>query len=289
MKNLKHIGRIAVVTMSIPMMSMAAESNRDKATRLNDEGVKMMQAQDYRGAIERFKEALDASPDCVSAARNVGKLLIMGLKYQEAADILEKTLKVVPNDSGCLVQMAQVCAILGATDKSIKCIEKVADAEDKSILRGLTALLLKQRSLKEAAVASEISIAKEPKCPEAWFNRGLVADAVKNVEIAGQSYERAVSLDPKYADAWVNLGNLHKREKNDSDALICYEKAYDAKKYPLSAYNLGKELVTSRKDVSRGLDLLNEAAQGDGVAAQQARTLINRMVDLLEDRKGGAK
>lgn len=289
MKNIKHIGRIAVIAMSIPMMSMAAESDREKAARLNDEGVKMMQAQDYKGAIERFKEALDASPACVSAARNVGKLLIMGMKYQEAAEILEKTLKVVPDDSGCLVQMAQVSAILGDTGRSIKCIEKVADADDKSILRGLTALLLKQGSFKEAAVASEISVAKEPMCPEAWFNRGLVADAVKNVEIAGQSYERAVSLNHKYADAWVNLGNLHKREKNDSDALICYEKAYEAKKYSLSAYNLGKELVTSRKDVSRGLNLLNEAAEGDGVAAQQARALINRMTELLEARKGGAK
>lgn len=289
MKTIKKIGRIAVIAMSIPIVSMAAESDREKAARLNDEGVKLMQAQDYKGAIERFKDALVASPACVSAARNVGKLLVMGMKYREAADILEKTLKVVPDDSGCLVQMAQVSAILGDTGKSIKCIEKVADAEDKSILRGLTALLQRQGSLKEAAVASEISVAREPKCPEAWFNRGLVADAVKNVEIAGQSYEKAVLLDPKYADAWVNLGNLHKREKNDSDALICYEKAYEAKRYPLSAYNLGRELVTSRKDVSRGLDLLEEAAGGDDAAALKARELIKKMTDLLEARKGGAK
>ena len=260
-----------------------------RASKINDEGVALLQAKDYKGALGKFREALAVSPACVSAARNAGTLLIMAFKHKEAEELLEKTLKVVPDDPGCLVQMAQVCAILGDSSKSIQQIEKLAEADDKAVLRSLSGLLLKQGSLKEAAVASEISVRADPKSPEAWFNRGVVADAVPNNEIAGESYERAVSLDPKYADAWVNLGNLHKRMKSDADALVCYEKAYEAKKYPLAAYNLGKELVTSRKDVSRGLDLLNEAADGNDAAAQQARALIKRMTDLLKARNGGAK
>ena len=260
-----------------------------RAANFNEEGVRLVRNQDYNGALKSFREALAISPACVSAARNAGKILIMSMKYKEAMDMLEPTLKAVPDDPGCLVQMVQASALAGDTAKSVRHVERLAEISDKSVLRGLTVQLVRQGSLKEAAVASELSVEKEPGNPEAWFNRGLVGDAVQNAKIAGESYERAVSLDPDYSDAWVNLGNVHKRENDDKRMFACYEKAYLAKKCPLSAFSLGRELVARRKDVSRGLDLLEEAADGDDEAARQARAFIKRMTDRLCDKKGVAK
>jgi len=283
---IRHIGKVAVIAMTIPLVSLAAESDRDKAARLNDEGVRMLQSQDYKGALGRFREALAVSPACVSAARNAGKMLIMAMKYKEAVELLEPTLAAVPDDPGCLVQAAQASALAGDSSKSIKYVERVANLADKSVVRGLTVLLKNQGTLKEAAVASELSVKKDPSCPEAWFNRGVVADAVGNDDVAGASYERAVSLDKGYAEAWVNLGNLHKRLKDETRMLACYENAYGAKKSSLTAFSLGRELVATRKDVSRGLDLLDEASKGDDEAARKARAFIGRMTELLEAKKG---
>ena len=277
-----------VVAMSIPLMSMAAESNLDKAARLNDEGVKMMQSQDYTGAMGKFLEALATSPKCAAAAKNAGKALILSQKFGEAKEVLARTLREVPDDAGCMVLMVQACAFLGETKECVKWIEKLAETGDAPTVRSLPLLLRNQGALREAAVAAEVSVRKDGADEVRWLNRGLVADAIPNRVIAEESYRKAVELKPGYVDALVNLGNLYERIGRMDDMFAAYEKAYAAKACPLTEYNLGRKLVMEKKDVSRGLDLLNSASAGDDEAAAAARAMMNKMVGLLK-KDGGAK
>jgi len=284
----KVLGKVAVIVMTIPLMTFAAESGAEKAIRLNDEGVKLIEAHDYKGALDKFHEALEASPKCVVAAKNAGQMLILGQKFREAKEMLAKTLAEVPNDAGCLVQMIQACAFLGETKECIKWIEKLAEVGDAPTVRSLPLLLRDQGALQEAAVASEISIEKDGSDPVRWLNRGLVADAIPNAEIAEESYRKAIGLKPGYVDALVNLGNLYERTGRTDDMFAAYEKAYSARKCPLTEYNLGRKLVMEKRDVSRGLDLLNDAAKGDDAAAAAANAMLKGMIDKLQ-KKGGAK
>lgn len=288
MNKIKHIGRVAVVAMSIPLALLAAESGRDKAVRLNGEGVRLLEAQDYKGAMGKFLEALATSPECAAAAKNAGKVLILSQKFGEAKEVLERTLREVPDDAGCMVLMVQACAFLGETKECVKWIERLAEAGDAPTVRSLPLLLRDQGALREAAVAAEASVRKDGADEVRWLNRGLVADAIPNRVIAEESYRKAIELKPDYVDALVNLGNLYERIGRIGDMFATYEKAYATKACSLTEYNLGRKLVMEKRDVSRGLDLLHSASAGDDEAAAAARTMLNKMIGLLK-KDGGAK
>lgn len=290
MREIKKLGGIVAMAISIPVMSLAGDANLEQAIKLNDEGVKLIEAKDYKAAIKKFQEALEVSPKCTSAAKNVGKMMIMGQRFKEAKVVLSRTLNAVPDDAGCMIQMIQACAFLGETQECFKWIEKLAEVGDAPTVRSLPVLLLDQGALKEAAVASEVSVEKDGKDPVRWFNRGLVADAIPNVEIAEQSYRKAIELNASYVEALVNLGNLLERSGRKEDMFRAYEKAYSINACALTEYNLGRKLVQEKKDVSRGLDLLYAASQKDDESAEAATKMLTLMINQLKkNNKGGVK
>ena len=290
MIRIKKLGGVVAMAISIPMMTFAGDVRLERALKLNDEGVKLIEAKDYKAAIKKFQEALETSPKCASAAKNVGKLMIMGQRFKEAKIVLARTLDAVPDDSGCMVQMIQACAFLGETQECIKWIEKLATVGDAPTVRSLPVLLLEQGSLKEAAVASEVSVEKDGADAVRWFNRGLVADAIPNDEIAEESYRKAIELNASYVEALVNLGNLLERRGRVEDMFKSYEKAYSVKACALTEYNLGRKLVQEKKEVSRGLDLLFAASQRDDEFAEAATKMLNVMINQLKkNNKGGVK
>lgn len=298
MKNLIK-GKAVIMSIALPLAALAAggdaasksaaaDPELARADKLVEQGVELIAAQDFKGAIDKFHEALEISPKCVGAAHQAGQMLIMGHRFDEAKNMLERTLEAVPDDIGCLIQVAQATAYLGETDECAKWLEKIAETGDAPTVRSMPVLLLGQGTLLEAAIASEIAVQKDAKDPVRWFNRGLVADAIPNFTVGEESYTKALELDPGYVDAHLNLGNLYERKGDKDKMFASYEKAYGLKKSPLTAYNLGRKLVTERKDVSRGLDLLAEAANGEGEAAAAANAMLSAMISKLES-KGGAK
>ena len=298
--NIPRTGRAIALSLALPMASLAtahggvspkaagADPDLAKAAKLVDQGVELIVAQDYKGAIDKFHEALEISPACVDAAHKAGEMLILGGRFDEAKKMLARTLEVVPDDAGCLVQIAQATAHLGETDACVGWLERLAAVGDGATVRSMPVLLLSQGSLKEAAIASDIAVWKNGTDPVGWFNRGLVADAIPNAQVAEASYLKAVELDPGFVDARVNLGNLYERIGEKDKMFAAFEKAYGAKKSALTAYSLGRTLVRERTDVSRGLDLLAEASQGDDEAAAAARAMLQALIARLEE-KGDAK
>ena len=99
------------MAISIPVMTLAGDADLERAIKLNDEGVKLIEAKDYKAAIKKFQEALEVSPKCAAAAKNVGKMMIIGQRFKEAKFVLARTLDAVPDDAGCMVQMIQACAL----------------------------------------------------------------------------------------------------------------------------------------------------------------------------------
>lgn len=298
MKNLIK-GKAVIMSIALPLAALAAggdaasksaaaDPELARADKLVEQGVELIVAQDFKGAIDKFHEALELSPKCVEAAHQAGQMLIIGRRFDEAKNMLERTLEAVPDDIGCLIQIAQATAGLGETDDCAKWLEKIASVGDAGTVRSMPVLLLGQGTLLEAAIASEIAVQKDAKDAVRWFNRGLVADAIPNFKIGEESYVKAIELDPGYVEAMVNLGNLYERVGEKDKMFAAFEKAYATKKTSLTAYSLGRKLVTERKDVSRGLDLLAEATKGDDEAAAAANAMMKAMISKLES-KGGAK
>ena len=288
MNKIKHIGRVAVAAMSIPLALLAAESGRDKAVRLNGEGVALVQKGEVKEAISRFKAAIDADVHYVESAHNIGKLLIAAKQYALAEKILLYVVRENPDDMGSYVQIAQSAALRGDAEASKKAVESIAKG-DKSLLPSLALLLSGQNTQDMAEYAAKRAVEAEPGNAEAWYNKGLVAQRAKKFSESEAAYGRAVELKPGYVNALVNLGNVQDAQGKTDEAIASYEKAYAAnKESSLALYNLGRMLTMKGKDPKRGLELLQAATRhGDEPAANAARELLNYLV--AQTKKGGAK
>lgn len=284
----KQIGRIAVIAMAIPLMSFAEDGGHDKAVRLNDEGVKLVQKGDIKSAINNFKAAIDADVHYVESAHNLGKLLIAAKQYALAEKILTYVTRENPNDMGSYVQLAQATALQGKKDACVAAIEKIAKG-DKTMLTSLALLLSGQNTQEVAEYAAKRAVEEEPGNAEAWYNQGLIAQRAKKWQESEKSYGKAVELKPDYVNALVNLGNVQDAQGKTDAAIASYEKAYAANaESSLALYNLGRMLTMKGKDPKRGLELLQAATRhGTEPAANAARELLNYLV--AQTKKGGAK
>jgi tetratricopeptide (TPR) repeat protein len=288
MNKIKQIGRIAVVAMTIPLASLAAESGRDRAVRLNDEGVALVQKGKIKEAINDFKAAIDADVHYVEPAHNLGKLLIAAKQYALAEKILSYVVRENPDDMGSFVQIAQSAALRGDVETGRKTVERIAKG-DKSLLTSLALLLSGQKSHELAEYAARRAVEEEPGNAEAWYNKGLTAQRSEKWQDAEEAYGKAVELKSGYVNALVNLGNVQDAQGKVDAAIASYEKAYAADAdSSLALYNLGRMLTLKGRDPKRGLELLQAATRhGSEPGANAARELLAELV--AKTRKGGAK
>lgn len=286
---MKQKSKGKVVLMALAMCAAAvAATGPQEGSRLNAEGVALVQKGDVSAAIESFKAALDADRHCTEAAHNLGKLLIAGKQYALAQKLLELFVRENPGDAGSFVQLAQATALQDKPSECETAARRLA-AIDKSQVSQLALLLSGQRSHECARKVADVSVEFCPDDAEAWYNRGLVLQRMDRPVEAETSYAKAVELKADYVDALVNLGNMQDALGNTDGAISSYEKAYSSSPdNPLALYNLGRMLLLKGKDPERGLDLLQAATRhGGSPGANAARKLL---LDLLsKSKKGGAE
>lgn len=291
--NLITQGKVAIamiLTSSILFSASAKDDNASSIARqLNGIAVRMMQKGDAQGAMLKFREALTVDPACREATRNLAKLFIAGGRLDLAEECLESGLKADPKDEMSMVPLAQVYALRNKTSQCLSLVERLSNAEDQSLLSGLSLLLLKQGSSDMALAAAEKALSCDGSNAENWFNKGTVHESRKEWKAAARSYEKATSLDGRYLAAWINYGNMLEKLGRHAEMAACYEKAHllDSSS-TLAQYNLGRTLVLRNMDVERGILLLQEATKGNDAAAQASRKLLLGLIAKFS-KKGGAK
>ena len=282
-------GVAAMFALVLPIVVPAAGIPRDDAARLNAEGVRLMQANDASGAIDKFKAAIDADKTCMEAYHNLGKLLIIAKEYAAAEQLLRNGLRTSPSDAGCLVQLAQATALSGKSEECRKVLRDDGLKKDKTLLPSLALLLMAQRSYPEAEYAIGLAVSLFPREAENWYDKGLIHERQEQWSQAEKAYSRAVELQPDYVNAIVNYGNMLDKQNRTDSAIASYEKAYAlSPDSPLALYNLGRMLVLKGRDPVRGLSLLQKATKyGSDRSAVAARELLNYLV--AQTKKGGVK
>ena len=194
-------------------------------------------------------------------------------------------LKRHPDDVGCMVPLAQVYALNGRSLMCRALLDKISFADDKTLLPGLSLLLLKQGSIDDALVAADKALLQNPADAERWFNKGTILEAREKWLDASKCYKKAVALNSAYMAAWLNLGNMHERLNDKAEMKACYEKAYELDgSNPTVQYNLGRVLVRDGETFDRGLELLQSATKGSDAGAAAARKLLYAMIASVEGK-----
>jgi tetratricopeptide (TPR) repeat protein len=79
----------------------------------------------------------------------------------------------------------------------------------------------------EAIKAADLGIAKYPKEPGFWNNKGYAYFKMGKFNDAADAYGKAVTLDPKYLKGWINRGNALAKAGRAGEAVDAYNKALE--------------------------------------------------------------
>jgi tetratricopeptide (TPR) repeat protein len=79
----------------------------------------------------------------------------------------------------------------------------------------------------EAVKAAEIGIARYPKEPGFWNNKGYALSKMGDYNGAADAYGRAVTIDPTYLKGWINRGDALAKAGRAGEAVDAYNKALE--------------------------------------------------------------
>jgi protein O-GlcNAc transferase len=149
----------------------------------------------YAEAEDICREILASDESCAEAWRMLSRMAWMGGELDAAKDFAELACDLMPDHSGCLVEIAEVLLGLGLIDEAEK----------------------------KAAQALKIS----PQSPEVMIGLAKVFLKKELYSDAGDLCQQAVRLDKNYAEGFAVLAESLQKQGNNKDALSRIRKACD--------------------------------------------------------------
>ena len=182
---------------------------------------------DYHHPATMWNDVLATSPRNARAHNNLGKLLQLDEKYDEAAAYYERAIRFNPNYAKVHNNLGLILTRQGKYDQAsasfrqaIKLMPDFADAHNH-----FGVVLLRQGNLVDAHERFEHAIRIAPGNEKIHNNLGNLYQRQGKFEAAAAAYRQAIRLDPDYADAHNNLGIVQTRQENYRDALSAFEQA----------------------------------------------------------------
>ena len=178
-----------------------------------DLGVALEEINDYQGALDHYREALQDNPKYADALTNLGHLLLITGHGGDSIPYLQQAIDVKPN---------------------------LAEAQNN-----LAMALAQQGRVAEAVTHWEEALRIKPDYAEPHNNLGIVMAQQGKIDEAIDHMEKAIKLDPSLADAQNNLAYTLSNMGRKREAIEHYEQAIRIKpNYFQPQINLARLLAT---------------------------------------------
>ena len=156
--------------------------------------MELFQVEDFSGAGEQFKKAVETKPDFLEAHQNLAAAYFQAELYQEAIEAAKKALEIKPDSVQTLKLISVSYSRLGDEKTALEYQDKL-----------------------KALSGAEFS-------PEEIFNMGAVAANEGRDEEAAEYFRKVTELKPDFALAYYQLGLTYFRLKYMEAAKTVLEK-----------------------------------------------------------------
>ena len=225
-------------------MSKNFRNNSHQKSTQNTASIAFQQALVFhqRGELTKaqslYEKILKKQPKHFDSLHLLGVLLCQTDHHQRAFDLLDKAIKLNPNNAAlylnrgnALYNLKQFSDALENYDKAILLKSDYAEAYSN---RGDVLQHLKQFSI---AIASyDKAIQFEAGLAETHYSRGNSLIHLNQFDAAIVSYDKAIQLKPDFAEAYSNHGNALKDSWKFDAAITSYNKAIQLKSDFAEAY-----------------------------------------------------
>jgi radical SAM protein with 4Fe4S-binding SPASM domain len=163
-------------------------------------------------------------------------------KLKEATNYYNQVLKIEPNHSQALNNIALIFANSQEFQKAKNCYKKVIEINPKyeDAHNNLGTVFYQLGENQKAKNCYEKAIEINPNYEDAHYNLGNIFKLLTENQKAKNCYEKAIEINPNYEDAYNNLGAVFYQLGENQKAKNCYEKAIEINPNHANAhYNLG--------------------------------------------------
>ncbi len=194
----------------------------------------------YDKAIAWLDSAIKLAPDNGSYWINRGTARMGNVEKAAAAADFEQALKLEPDNSLALHNLATMKSAAGESDSSEKLLsEAIEKNRNMPYPRAERAYQRFQKNdLKGALEDYDEVIKLEPKDEENYIDRGLVKEKMKDLPGALKDFSMAIELNEKNEKAWLSRGNIMSKLNRQKEAIEDYTVAIALQpNYSLAYYN----------------------------------------------------
>jgi tetratricopeptide (TPR) repeat protein len=214
--------------------------------------------QDFDGAAEFYKKALDLDPKLSEAAVNLSAVLLDKDDVSGALQVIDKGLKTAPkhpqllanravvlqaqgdpgavdafaaavaaspDDASLRFSYAEVLARSKKRDDAVAQLRQIVDKSDDAVMLSAVATMYgRLKAFSDCVLASDKSIKIKPS-PDAYVRRGVCRHDLDDNAGAKADYEAALKIDPSFAPGHYYLGMQLRQDGKKKEALVHLDKA----------------------------------------------------------------
>ncbi|HXR47755.1 MAG TPA: tetratricopeptide repeat protein [Candidatus Limnocylindrales bacterium] len=163
---------------------------------------------DLAQAAEEAKRVCELLPQVPGEFSDVGNLLMLQAKIDEAAEYFSRALAIRSHFAPALNGLGQILENRQKTNEALACFRRALRAEPDDVETCINIGFLEQNrgNLKQAAVYYQRAANLQPQGPADYFNQAVAAAALGQVARAIESFGMAVALKPEFWQAHYLLG-----------------------------------------------------------------------------------
>jgi len=193
-----------------------ALQNLDKAIGLDEKnagaynarGKAKFQMADFEGAEADFNKALELSPKSTTLLVNLANCSVAQGKYEAAQEYINTGLNTVSKNERLqlLIIQGNVYTLQDSLELAIQSFDQAFEMDQSNVvvLNNQAAILLEMDDYESALTKCNQALDIQPEMMEAYFNRGIANEMLRNVEDACSDWEQAFILGSEKAEEFLN-------------------------------------------------------------------------------------
>ena len=236
---------------------------------------------DIDGAEVAFREAIEVDPENATAHGNLGYVLALTERHEEALEESERAIALDPQPSGPWAHRGMSQVALGQVNDGLSSLSRAVrlDPENYHAWNAMGRIYLALGRAQDAELAWASGVAARPDEVDLLVSLAVSLGAQDRLGEAISVLHRATTAEPASARAWAQLGvvSMANHDYGTASEALLNALELDSGNAEARFHLAMLRIVVGAHD--EAITILTELAAEDSAFSDEARDLVDRLVD----------
>lgn len=209
------------------------------ANTLNERGLELYGRNDFDGAKEYFRKAIEVNANYASPWNGLGCIANYERNFDKAIEYCYKAVQIDPNYSAAWNNLGYAYNYKGDFERAVECYKKATELapQDPAPLVNIGNVYDALNNYNEATNYYRQALELSPNYVNALNSLGYMCLQTENFDASIEYFNKALKLDKYYAATWNGLGYAYNQKKKFYKAIECCRKAVTLNPNYANAWN----------------------------------------------------